>query len=129
MGPNRVRSADRGWQMKTFMSVRVVGMALLLTSLTATGVLVAPTPSGASSSSVPTTTFGTLASPCGKGHATGEKFGLGVFGTLSNATANETILAADCIVAFGASLTQWTTKKGKLIAPNAVVAQVDLEQH
>ena len=30
-------------------------------------------------------------------------------------------------MAFGASLTQWTTKKGKLIAPGAVVAQVDID--
>jgi hypothetical protein len=52
--------------------MRAVGSALLLSALMATGVLVAPSPSGASSSgSVPTTTFGTLSSPCGKGHATG----------------------------------------------------------
>jgi thiamine pyrophosphate-dependent acetolactate synthase large subunit-like protein len=37
------------------------------------------------------------------------------------------IAECDCIVAFGASLTQWTTKRGKLIAPDAVVAQVDVE--
>jgi hypothetical protein len=41
----------------------------LLTSLIATGVFLSPATSGATSS--PTTTFGTLPSPCGKGHATG----------------------------------------------------------
>ena len=34
---------------------------------------------------------------------------------------------SDFILGFGASFTQWTTKKGKLIAPGAVVAQVDIE--
>jgi len=41
--------------------------------------------------------------------------------------ADELIAESDCILAFGASLTSWTTKKGKLIAPGAVVAQVDVE--
>ena len=37
------------------------------------------------------------------------------------------IADSDFILAFGASLTQWTTKKGKLIADGAVVAQVDID--
>ena len=41
----------------------------MLFSLTAAGILLAPATSGAASSS--TATFGTLPSPCGKGHATG----------------------------------------------------------
>ncbi len=49
---------------------RAVWTALLLTALTATGVVISPAVSGASSS-IPTTKFGTLPSPCGKGHATG----------------------------------------------------------
>ena len=56
--------------MKRITAMRVVGLALLLTSLTATGLVVSPSVSGASSS-ISTTTFGTLPSPCGKGHATG----------------------------------------------------------
>jgi Periplasmic binding protein len=44
-------------------------MALLLTALTATGVMLAPSAGGASGVSM--TKFGTLPSPCGKGHATG----------------------------------------------------------
>ena len=51
--------------------MRAVTSALLLSALTATGVLVAPGASGASSSGISTTSFGTLASPCGKGHASG----------------------------------------------------------
>jgi hypothetical protein len=49
--------------------MRAAGLALLLTALTATGVVVAPSVSGASG--ISTTKFGTLPSPCGKGHATG----------------------------------------------------------
>jgi ABC-type branched-subunit amino acid transport system substrate-binding protein len=56
--------------MKRLTAMRVVGLALLLTSLTATGLVISPSVSGASSG-VSTTTFGTLSSPCGKGHATG----------------------------------------------------------
>jgi hypothetical protein len=49
--------------------MRVVGLAVLLTTLTATGVVAAPTTGGAASSS--SAKFGTLPSPCGKGKATG----------------------------------------------------------
>ena len=54
--------------MARITGTRAVGAALLLSSLIATGVLLAPATGGASSS---TATFGTLPSPCGKGHATG----------------------------------------------------------
>jgi hypothetical protein len=56
--------------MKRISGMRTVGVALLLSTLAAAGVLVAPAGAGASSSSS-TTKFGTLPSPCGKGHATG----------------------------------------------------------
>jgi hypothetical protein len=49
--------------------MRVVGLAALLTTLIATGVMTAPTTSGAASSS--SAKFGTLPSPCGKGSAKG----------------------------------------------------------
>ncbi len=51
------------------IGIRAAGAALLLASLTATGVLLAPASSGASSSA--STTFGTLPSPCGKGDTKG----------------------------------------------------------
>ncbi len=55
--------------MKRTTGMRAVGVALLLTTLTSAGVLVAPETGGAASSG--SSTFGTLPSPCGKGHATG----------------------------------------------------------
>jgi Periplasmic binding protein len=55
--------------MARITGTRAAGAALLLTSLIATGVFLSPATSGATSSS--TTSFGTLPSPCGKGHATG----------------------------------------------------------
>jgi hypothetical protein len=56
--------------MTRITGMRAVGIALLLTTLTASGVLVAPAVT-ASASSTSSPTFGTLPSPCGKGHATG----------------------------------------------------------
>ena len=51
---------------------RPAALALFMTILTATGILAAPGVSGASSSSsISYTKFGSLSSPCGKGHATG----------------------------------------------------------
>ena len=66
-------------------------------------------------------------SVCGHGLFSGNPWSLGISGGFSSPVADELIAESDCIVAFGASLTQWTTKKGKLIAPGAVVAQVDVE--
>jgi thiamine pyrophosphate-dependent acetolactate synthase large subunit-like protein len=66
-------------------------------------------------------------SVCGHGLFSGNPFSLGICGGFSSPIADELIAQSDCIIAFGASLTQWTTKKGKLIAPDAVIAQVDVE--
>jgi hypothetical protein len=55
--------------MRRFTGMRVVGLASLLTTLIATGVVVSPATGGAASGS--TTKFGTLPSPCGKGSAKG----------------------------------------------------------
>jgi thiamine pyrophosphate-dependent acetolactate synthase large subunit-like protein len=66
-------------------------------------------------------------SVCGHGLFSGNPWSLGISGGFSSPIADELIAESDCIVAFGASLTQWTTKKGKLIASGAVVAQVDVE--
>src|SRR5689334_4440339 len=66
-------------------------------------------------------------SVCGHGLFSGNPWSLGISGGFSSPIADELIAESDCIVAFGASLTQWTTKKGKLIAAGAVVAQVDVE--
>ena len=66
-------------------------------------------------------------SVCGHGLFSGNPWSLGISGGFSSPIADELIADSDCIVAFGASLTAWTTKRGKLIAPGAVVAQVDVE--
>src|ERR1700747_773278 len=66
-------------------------------------------------------------SVCGHGLFSGNPWSLGISGGFSSPIANDLIADSDCIAAFGASLTQWTTNKGKLVAPGAVVAQVDVE--
>src|SRR5580692_5697859 len=55
--------------MKRVTGLRALGAALMLSTLTAAGVLVTPGVGGAASTS--SATFGTLPSPCGKGHDTG----------------------------------------------------------
>ena len=66
-------------------------------------------------------------SVCGHGLFAGNPWSVGISGGFSSPIADELISESDFVLAFGASLTQWTTKKGKLIAPGAVVAQVDTE--
>ncbi len=66
-------------------------------------------------------------SVCGHGLFSGNPWSLGISGGFSSPVADELISESDFIVGFGASFTQWTTKRGKLIAPGAVVAQVDIE--
>jgi thiamine pyrophosphate-dependent acetolactate synthase large subunit-like protein len=66
-------------------------------------------------------------SVCGHGLFAGNPWSVGISGGFSSPVADELISESDFILAFGASLTQWTTKKGKLIAPGAVVAQVDVD--
>src|ERR1700733_10243982 len=66
-------------------------------------------------------------SVCGHGLFSGNPWSVGISGGFSSPIADELIAESDCIVAFGASLTQWTTKKGKLIASNATLVQVDVE--
>jgi hypothetical protein len=55
--------------MKRITGLRALGAALMLTTLTTAGVLLTPGVGGAASTS--SATFGTLPSPCGKGHDTG----------------------------------------------------------
>jgi Periplasmic binding protein len=57
--------------MKRVTGLRALGAALMLTTLTAAGVLVTPGVGGASVATSSSTKFGTLPSPCGKGHDTG----------------------------------------------------------
>jgi thiamine pyrophosphate-dependent acetolactate synthase large subunit-like protein len=64
---------------------------------------------------------------CGHGLFAGNPWSVGISGGFASPAADELIPESDLIVGFGVSLTHWTTKRGKLIAPGAVVAQVDVE--
>jgi thiamine pyrophosphate-dependent acetolactate synthase large subunit-like protein len=50
---------------------------------------------------------------------------VGISGGFATPVAAEIIGAADLIVSFGASLTRWTTRHGRLIADDAAIIQVD----
>ncbi|OLF17154.1 thiamine pyrophosphate-binding protein [Actinophytocola xanthii] len=58
---------------------------------------------------------------------TGDPWSLGISGGFATPLAAELVAAADLVVAWGCSLTHWTTRHGRLVADDAVVAQVDLE--
>jgi thiamine pyrophosphate-dependent acetolactate synthase large subunit-like protein len=66
-------------------------------------------------------------SVCGHGLFADHPWSLGISGGFSSPIADELIAESDLILAFGASLTAWTTKKGKLIAPDATIIQIDIE--
>ena len=66
-------------------------------------------------------------SVCGHGLFADNPWSLGICGGFSSPAADELIGQSDFILGFGVSFTQWTTKKGKLIAPGASVAQIDIE--
>ena len=66
-------------------------------------------------------------SVCGHGLFAQNPWSLGISGGFSSPVADELIAESDFILGFGVSFTKWTTKKGKLIAPGAIVAQIDIE--
>jgi thiamine pyrophosphate-dependent acetolactate synthase large subunit-like protein len=66
-------------------------------------------------------------SVCGHGLFAENPWSLGISGGFSSPIADELITESDLILGFGVSFTQWTTKKGKLIAPGATIAQIDIE--
>lgn len=55
----------------------------------------------------------------------GSGWNLGISGGFASPLAAEVIGRADLVIAFGASLTHWTTKHGRLIAEGARIVQVD----
>jgi thiamine pyrophosphate-dependent acetolactate synthase large subunit-like protein len=63
----------------------------------------------------------------GHGIFNGHPFALGISGGFASPLAQEVIGASDLILAFGARLTRWTTANGALIAPDAHVIQVDVD--
>ncbi|GAA2448123.1 thiamine pyrophosphate-binding protein [Actinomadura vinacea] len=56
-----------------------------------------------------------------------EPHDLGIFGTLSDEVALDTIMRSDCVIAFGASLNKWTTAEGSALEGKKLV-QVDLDR-
>jgi acetolactate synthase I/II/III large subunit len=66
-------------------------------------------------------------SVCGHGLFADSPWSLGICGGFSSPAADDLISESDFVLGFGVSFTQWTTKKGKLIAPDASVAQIDIE--
>jgi thiamine pyrophosphate-dependent acetolactate synthase large subunit-like protein len=77
-----------------------------------------------------------LAAACGallatsaaaKGLFVGSTWNLDVSGGFATPVAAELISAADVVVAWGATLSMWTTRHGSLIDSDATVVQVDLD--
>jgi acetolactate synthase I/II/III large subunit len=66
-------------------------------------------------------------SVCGHGLFADDRWCLGISGGFGSPAADALIFDSDLIMGFGVSLTPWTTKRGKLIAAGAVVAQIDVE--
>jgi thiamine pyrophosphate-dependent acetolactate synthase large subunit-like protein len=64
-------------------------------------------------------------SAAAKGLFRGNPWDLDVSGGFASPLAAELIYDADFILAWGCSLNMWTTRHGKLIRPDAVIAQVD----
>jgi acetolactate synthase I/II/III large subunit len=62
-----------------------------------------------------------------KGLFHGSPWSLDVSGGFASPLAAELVEAADVIVSFGCGLNMWTTRHGRLIHPDARVAQVDVE--
>jgi thiamine pyrophosphate-dependent acetolactate synthase large subunit-like protein len=58
----------------------------------------------------------------------GDPYDLGISGGFASPLAAQMLGEADVVVAFGAALNQWTTSHGKLLAPDAAVVQVDLDE-
>jgi acetolactate synthase I/II/III large subunit len=59
----------------------------------------------------------------------GNPWNLGISGGFATPLAAELIQASDVVVAFGASMNMWTTRRAHLIGPYAKVAQVDVDEH
>ncbi|HWM03313.1 MAG TPA: thiamine pyrophosphate-binding protein [Actinophytocola sp.] len=57
----------------------------------------------------------------------GHPWSLGICGGFASPLAAELVATADLIVGWGCALNVWTTKHGKLIAPDTRLAQVDID--
>jgi thiamine pyrophosphate-dependent acetolactate synthase large subunit-like protein len=66
-------------------------------------------------------------SAMGHGLFAGSPWAVGISGGFASPVATRLIAASDLVLAFGASLTRWTTRDGALIDPGAKVVQVDVD--
>ena len=57
----------------------------------------------------------------------GSPWALGISGGFASPTAAELIASADVVLGVGVALNMWTTRHGKLIAPEATIVQVDTD--
>ncbi|MFN3347454.1 thiamine pyrophosphate-binding protein [Pseudorhodoplanes sp.] len=64
---------------------------------------------------------------CANGFFNGNPWSVGICGGFSTQSAAALLAEGDLFLGFGATFTQWTTKFGKLIGPQAVVAQIDID--
>ena len=62
-----------------------------------------------------------------KGLFAGDPFDLGISGGFSSPLTAELITGADLVVAWGCSLTMWTTRHGALLGEGTTLVQVDVE--
>jgi acetolactate synthase I/II/III large subunit len=63
-----------------------------------------------------------------KGLFRGDPFDLDVSGGFSTPVAADLIRGADVVVGFGCALNMWTTRHGRLLAPDATVVQIDVDR-
>ena len=66
-------------------------------------------------------------SAAAKGLFTGDPWNLDVSGGFATPLAAELIAEADLVIGWGSTLNMWTTRHGRLIHPDAVVVQVDVD--
>ena len=66
-------------------------------------------------------------SAMGHGLFAGSPWAVGISGGFASPVAARLIAESDLVLAFGASLTRWTTRDGALIDPVAKVVQIDLD--
>lgn len=69
-----------------------------------------------------------LTSAVAAGTFSDEAYDLGICGGFATPLAAELVGGADVVVAWGCSLTGWTTRHGRLFGPDVAVAQVDDDQ-
>jgi thiamine pyrophosphate-dependent acetolactate synthase large subunit-like protein len=68
-----------------------------------------------------------ITSAVANGLFAGSPWALGISGGFASPLAADLVRRSDVVVGFGATLNMWTTRHGRLLAPDAAVVQVDLD--